>query len=73
MIKHTIQWKTEEEREVGLTPVRAIRFHCLQCVGWSPSEVKSCTSKLCPLHLYRLGNNPEREGIGGKSSSKTGT
>jgi|TARA_B100001964_G_C14209578_1_gene589830 hypothetical protein len=70
MIKYTIHGKTGKEREVELTPLKAIRFHCLQCVGWHPSDVKHCTGKFCPLHPYRFGTNPEREGIGGKSYSK---
>jgi hypothetical protein len=68
MINYTIKGKNDEQRDVRLTPLKAIRFHCLQCVCWVPSEVKNCTGGLCPLHPYRFGTNPERNGIGGKSS-----
>jgi hypothetical protein len=64
MIKHKIQSKNGTTKEVNLTPQKAIRQHCLQCVGWVPSEVRRCTGKLCPLYPYRLGSNSERNGIG---------
>jgi len=44
-----------------LTPMRAIRKKCLDCAG-SPSEVKKCEVKACPLFPYRLGKNPNRKG-----------
>ncbi len=64
MIKHTIRAKDGKTKEVSLTPLKAIRYQCLECVCWSPYEVKNCTGKLCPLYPYRLGSNPERKGIG---------
>ena len=70
MIKHEIRSKDGGTRKVNITPLRAIRLNCLECVCWSPSEVKNCTGKLCPLFPYRFGNNPERKGIGGEFSSK---
>ncbi|MBW2148749.1 MAG: hypothetical protein JRI22_17185 [Deltaproteobacteria bacterium] len=42
-----------------LSPVKAIRAFCLQCVNGQRKEVKLCPSeKLCPLWPYRLGTNP---------------
>ena len=70
MIKHTIKSKHGGTKEVYLSPLRAIRLNCLECVCWAPSEVKNCASKLCSLYPYRLGTNPERKGIGGEFSSK---
>jgi len=66
LIKSKIRKNDGGTKEVQLTPIKAIRFHCLDCVCWVPSEVKNCTSKLCPLYPYRMGTNPERAGIGGK-------
>lgn len=66
MKKHTIRSKDSGTKEVSLTPIKAIRLNCLECICWVPSEVKNCTSKLCPLYPYRFGTNPERAGIGGK-------
>jgi hypothetical protein len=67
MIKHEIRNKDDDgTSEVSLTPMKAIRNHCLECTGWSAHEVKICTDKLCNCYPYRLGTNPERAGIGGK-------
>ncbi len=70
MNKYIIRSKSGGTKTVSLTPLKAIRYQCLECVCWAPSEVKKCTSRYCPLYLYRFGTNPERKGIGGKSSSK---
>jgi hypothetical protein len=66
-IKHEIRAKEGGAEIVKLTPLRAIRKCCLECVYWSPLEVKQCTSPLCPLFRYRFGRNPERKGLGGKN------
>mgnify|MGYP004000528571 FL=1 len=66
MIEHEIRNKVEGTEVVLLTPIKAIRLNCLECICWVPSEVKNCTSKLCTLYPYRFGTNPERAGIGGK-------
>jgi hypothetical protein len=34
----------------------AIRNHCLECVCYSPAEVRRCTSTGCHLWAYRLGS-----------------
>ncbi|MBT6047833.1 MAG: hypothetical protein HOG49_13575 [Candidatus Scalindua sp.] len=70
MIKHTIRSKDGGTREVSLTPIKAIRFQCLECMGFSAYEIKKCTDKSCPSYPYRLGTNPERKGIGGGFSPK---
>ena len=44
-----------------LTPIKAIRKHCLSCSGESPKEVRLCVIKDCPLYPYRLGKNPNRK------------
>jgi hypothetical protein len=66
-IKHEIRVKTGGIETVRLTPSRAIRRFCLECVYWSALEVKQCTSLLCPLFRYRFGRNPERKGLGSKT------
>jgi len=45
-----------------LTPIKAIRKHCLSCSGESPKEVRECVITDCPLYLFRLGTNPNRKG-----------
>ena len=66
-IRSKIYGKT---RTVNLTPIKAIRAMCLDCVGHSAEEVKLCTDPLCPLYPYRFGKNPARKGQGSKESAK---
>ncbi len=49
-------------------PLEAIRFFCLECMGWSRrmrmssdrpfEDVKHCTDLVCPLFEFRFGANP---------------
>ena len=48
-----------------LTPLKAIRAKCLDCVCESAQEVRLCPATNCPLYPYRMGHNPNRKGIGG--------
>ncbi len=64
MISHKIRSKDGGTRTVLLSPIKAIRLNCLECVSWSAYEVKHCTAKLCPLYLYRLGKAPGHKGKG---------
>lgn len=52
-------------KELKMTPLKAIRKNCIECMGGSISSVKSCDITDCPLHKYRFGKNPNRKGIGG--------
>jgi len=54
----------------ALTPVIAIRHKCRECGGNSTKKIRQCALESCPLHTYRLGRNPQRRGIGGKSKKK---
>jgi len=42
-----------------MTPMRAIRAKCLDCVCGSPQEVRLCPSQNCPLYPYRTGHRPK--------------
>lgn len=53
-----------------LSPVKAIKKFCYECVGESAKERYLCVSIDCPLYSYRLGDNPNRKGIGGRRSPK---
>ena len=50
-----------------ITPLRAIRKHCLSCAG-RPKDVRECLSTKCILYQYRMGHNPARKRIGGDTS-----
>jgi len=71
--KHSIgsQTKGEQMNTKHLTPVKAIRSKCYECVGGRPSEVRKCDTVKCPLYPYRLGHNPNRLGIGGRKGIST--
>jgi hypothetical protein len=43
-----------------MTPLKAIRLHCLDCSGGNRVEVRSCPIADCPLFAFRLGKNPSR-------------
>jgi hypothetical protein len=53
----------------NLSPIKAIRKHCLECSSGSKGEVKNCIITDCPLYPFRLGKNPNRKGIGNKNVS----
>lgn len=40
------------------SPLKAIRANCLQCVGGSAYDVRTCTAKNCYLFPFRFGKNP---------------
>ena len=42
-------------------PLKAIRAHCLECVGGSVVEVELCTAPACQLYPFRSGRNPFRK------------
>ena len=42
-----------------ITPMKAIRQHCLSCSGGSPKEVADCIIKDCSLYPYRFGRRPQ--------------
>lgn len=47
-----------------LTPLRAIKKHCLECSGYEKKQVRDCVIRDCVLFSYRQGTNPKRNGIG---------
>ena len=47
-----------------LTPLKAIRAKCLDCMCGQYTEVKLCPSEGCPLYNFKMGRNPARKGVG---------
>jgi len=47
----------------GRISVKAIRAYCLQSMGGSKKLVRECDRVECSAHKYRMGKNPEREGM----------
>lgn len=55
--------------EERLTPIKAIRAKCLDCMCGQVQEVRLCPCEDCALYPYRMGHNPNRKGIGGFKDS----
>ena len=45
-----------------LTPLKAIKKHCLECSGYEKKQVRECVIKDCVLFPFRQGSNPNRKG-----------
>ena len=45
-----------------LTPLKAIKKHCLECSGYEKKQVRECVIKDCALFPFRQGSNPNRKG-----------
>ncbi len=56
------QTETTNHPAIKLTFSKAIRLKCLDCSCGSPSEVKFCAVKQCPLFPFRFGKRPQFEG-----------
>ena len=54
----------DELRRLGhqpMTPLQALRAHCLDCSCFDPGEVRQCTVTRCPSWPFRFGRNPWRK------------
>jgi hypothetical protein len=56
-IKHLIRDRGNSVKEVSLTPIKAIRLFCNECMGFQVQEIKDCTDTKCSLFPYRMGSN----------------
>ena len=45
-------------RARATTPLKAIRAHCVTCMGCQPKMVAGCTSYNCVLYPFRMGTSP---------------
>jgi hypothetical protein len=63
-LTHTIRAKNGAIKKVTLTPIKAIRYQCLECNGWENPVKDDCLGRYCPLYPYRNGENPVKTGIG---------
>lgn len=53
-----------------MTPIKAIRAKCLDCMCGSVTEVRLCPCTDCSLYPFRMGKNPNRAGIRNSGSFK---
>jgi len=60
-VKHIVRRDGKgRTKVVDLTPLKAIRLHCIECMGFQKSFVNKCSSTLCPLHPFRTGKTSLR-------------
>lgn len=43
-----------------MTPMKAIRSKCLDCMCGNRAEVRRCPCENCPLFPYRMGHKPKQ-------------
>jgi len=61
VIKHNIRSNGNgKSKVVKLTALKAIRFHCIECMGFNKSYISECSSTMCALYPFRMGKNPSR-------------
>jgi hypothetical protein len=53
--EHIIKSATGTRTVRNLTPIKACRLLCIECMGFQLSLVEGCTATTCPLHPFRLG------------------
>jgi hypothetical protein len=44
-----------------LSPLKAIRLHCIDCCCGQIKEVRKCTATTCNLWVFRMGHRPKVE------------
>lgn len=53
-----------------MTPMKAIRLKCLDCMCGSAHEVRLCPCLNCPLYPYRFGKRPKTSEDTGESTNE---
>ena len=66
-MKVLVQTKDGHNRVKDLNRRKSIRELCLNCCGWTSSEVRKCKHIKCALHLYRTGNGNQNAKARGKA------
>jgi hypothetical protein len=51
-----------------MTPLQSIRAKCVDCCAGSRVEIARCPVVTCALHPFRMGHNPNRQGLGNPDS-----
>lgn len=44
-----------------MTPIKAIRANCIECMCGNVAEVRRCPLTRCPLWPYRMGHRPKKD------------
>ena len=62
---NTVKKRGRQPHEIA-TKMKAIRNHCLECMGYVAPEVEFCTAPECWLYPWRFGITPEAAARQGK-------
>jgi hypothetical protein len=55
-LRHTIRTATGEFRDVNMQPLKAVKYHCAECVGWEREAIwEACRVGDCNLYPFRNG------------------
>jgi hypothetical protein len=55
-IMHTIRNDKGKLVEINLSPIKAIRLFCIECMGYQIAEIPRCTAPNCPLFPFKMGD-----------------
>lgn len=58
-----VKFKAGSVRPKRFSPMKAIRYKCLDCCSGSHVEVSECNNKDCSLWEFRFGKNPSKEAV----------
>jgi hypothetical protein len=55
------KFKGSQPRIVSMTPCKAVKAHCLQCMDFTSSKIRFCPHMYCALRPFRMGvvNDPD--------------
>ena len=56
---HVLTISKDGLKNVNLNRRKAIHGRCLNCTGWSPSDVSRCALITCRLHPFRMGQGKQ--------------
>lgn len=56
-----------------MTPMKAIRLKCPDCMNGSAHEVRLCPCVKCPLYAYRFGKRPKTDKDTGEGANELDT
>lgn len=54
-----------------ITPIKAIRLHCIDCQGGNFKLPRFCDQPDCLFYPWRMGKNPKRQNMGGNPKLKS--
>jgi len=67
LVPKTIKKETKPKNpRAGVTRAKAIRLHCVECMGFQTGLVKECPDYACNLWPFRMGRGQEDTDVPGR-------